>query len=139
MFVHAIKTVRKAVFPIFRVDQIAQNQARLGVVGTGFFISANGNFVSVAHIFDNNTDKTKFMYFGELPENLENPKTDIEEVARDDGNDIFIGRVKKKTPDFLRLSAKVPYLTSALVFRTIRDEPYKFVLIPVYFYQYPRI
>ncbi len=108
MFVHAIKTIQKSMFPIFRVEQVNPTQQQVSVVGTGFFISANGNFVSVAHVFDNKNTTTKYFYFGRLPDNLENPPIEIEEIVRDDSNDIFIGRVKKKTPNFLILSKKIP-------------------------------
>ena len=107
MFVYAIKTIQKSMFPIFRMDQINPNQQTISVVGTGFFISANGNFVSVAHVFNNATANTKFQYRGMPPEKVENPSVTIEEVIRDDGNDIFIGRIRKKT-DFLRLSKQLP-------------------------------
>ncbi len=108
MFAFSIKNIKKAMFPIFRVDQIEQNQIRINVVGTGFFISSNGNFISVAHVFDNKIDKTKFYYFGKLPENIEQPHIEIEEMARDDDNDIFIGKIKKNTPDFVSLSKTIP-------------------------------
>ncbi len=108
MFVKAIKKIEKAMFPIFRFDQISVNQSRVSVVGTGFFINTKGNFVSVAHIFNNVTLQTKFFFLGWLPDKIHNPSVEIEEIAKDDQNDIFVGRVQIKRSQFLDLSNKVP-------------------------------
>ena len=107
MFVSAIKAVSGAMFPIFRLEKTSSTQTNVGVVGTGFFISSNGTFVTVAHVFDNANAQTKYMYFGLLPDNLENPQLEISELARDDTNDIYIGQIKKETPTFLPLDAKL--------------------------------
>jgi len=40
MFVKSIKIAQSAMFPVFRWDQLAQNQVRVGVAGTGFFINS---------------------------------------------------------------------------------------------------
>lgn len=108
MFVSSIKKAQKAMFPIFRTDQIDATHMRVNVVGTGFFIGADGLFVSVAHVFDGATDTTKFLYPGKLPEEVSNPFIQIEEIARDDSNDIFIGRVSLSTPNFLKLAKGMP-------------------------------
>ncbi|MDP3057737.1 MAG: serine protease [bacterium] len=107
MFVNAIKIASKAMFPIFRVEQVTSSQMIVNVAGTGFFISSNGNFISVAHVFDNTTNNPKYFYFGKLPTDLQSPPIEIEEIIRDDSNDIYIGRVKKKTDTFFRLSSKL--------------------------------
>lgn len=94
-------------FPILRVEQISPTQVNIGVVGTGFFISSSGNFVTVAHIFDTANQQTKYQYFGLLPDNPENPQLEITELGRDDTNDIYIGKIDKKTPILLKLSNKL--------------------------------
>lgn len=108
MFAYSIKKIRKATFPIFRFEQISPTQANIGVAGTGFFVNSKGYFVSVAHAFDNKTAATKFMFIGCIPESALPSQLEIEEIARDDQNDIFIGRVNKKTQNFLSLSKKIP-------------------------------
>lgn len=108
MFVHAIKKVKDATFPIFRTDTNNQNQISWNVKGSGFFINSNGTFISVAHIFDHATPQTKFLFCGFLPDKLSNPPLEIIEIARDNNNDIFIGRVKLKTPKYLHFSKKTP-------------------------------
>lgn len=108
MFASAIKKTEKAMFPIFRIDQISLDKSRVNVAGTGFFINSNGVFISVSHVFENITPQTKFLFLGFLPNNLSNPPLEIEEVARDNQNDIFVGKIKTKTPNFLKLLNKIP-------------------------------
>lgn len=107
MFVKAIKISKESMFPIFRLEQQG-NQAQIGVVGTGFFINASGYFVSVAHIFDNAKQNTKFLFLGCLPEQLQNPRLEIKEIARNDDLDIFIGKIDKKSPTYFYLTKNVP-------------------------------
>ena len=108
MFVESIKIAQKAMFPIFRWEQLSSQQVNVGVVGVGFFINSRGQFVSVVHIFDSVNQDTKFFYFGRLPENLQNPQLEIEEVCRDDKLDIYVGEVDLRTPNYLYLSRNVP-------------------------------
>ncbi|MEK7650617.1 MAG: serine protease [Patescibacteria group bacterium] len=95
-------------FPIFRLDKLSATQSRVSVVGTGFFVSSNGNFISVAHVFDNRIPDTQFLFFGYLPNKLQDPPLVIEEISRDEQNDIFVGRVKIKSPEHLNLSKGLP-------------------------------
>ena len=108
MFVKSIKIAQGAMFPIFRWDQLSAQQVRVGVAGTGFFINSQGHFVSVAHVFDNANQDTKFFYAGKLPENLQNPRLKITEVCRDDNSDIYVGKVDLKRSDYFRLSKNIP-------------------------------
>lgn len=108
MYVKSIKIAQGAMFPIFRWDQLSTQQARVGVVGTGFFINSKGNFVSVTHIFDNINEGTKFFYLGKLPENLQNPRLEITEVCRDDEKDIYVGKIDLRTPGYFYLSKNIP-------------------------------
>jgi S1-C subfamily serine protease len=107
MMVTAVKKITSAMFPIFSQVMNGQ-QMTIGVVGTGFFINHEGVFVTTAHIFDEKTPQTQFVYFGLLPDNLQNPFLVIREIARDDQHDIFIGKIDLKTPGFLRFSTKAP-------------------------------
>ena len=106
MFVKAIKKISKAMFPIVFTEQVSPTEAKIGVVGTGFFINSDGYFVSAAHVFDNSTPATKFIFSGYLPDTVQNPPIEIKEIARDDTNDIFIGQINIKTPNFVELSNK---------------------------------
>jgi len=107
MFAHSISQVSGAMFPIIRITQSAPNQVTLGASGTGFFINSIGGFVTTAHIFDNPPANTKFIYPGLLPDQVINPQPEIQEITRDNANDIYVGQIKRKTPKYLRLSAKL--------------------------------
>jgi len=106
MFVKSIKLASKAMFPIFRIEKLQQNQAKIGVVGAGFFVNSNGVFVTVAHIFDSKGKNISFKYWGSLPEKIINPSKKVVEIARDDNYDIFIGKVEIKSRGFLHLHKK---------------------------------
>jgi hypothetical protein len=107
MFVKSIKMAQSAMFPIFRLDQITNQQARIAVVGTGFFINSHGYFVSAAHVFDNPTLTTKYPYFGRLPDELRENLM-LEEVCRDDDYDVIIGKVNVRTFKYFHLNDKLP-------------------------------
>lgn len=106
MFAKAISKVNKAMFPIFAFNQISSTEMNISVAGTGFFINSEGYFVSVAHVFDG--PNVNYKYLGLLPENVTDQPLDVVEVMRDDGQDIFIGKLNIKTPNYLRLSLKEP-------------------------------
>ena len=95
-------------FPIFRWNQVAQNQAEVSVAGTGFFINSQGHFISVAHVFDNPTPTTKFLYIGRVPDEVLNPNIEIKEISKNDDLDIFIGKVDIKTLEYFNLSKEFP-------------------------------
>lgn len=108
MFVKAINKARGFMFPIFRWEQASAQQVNIGVVGTGFFVNRKGYFVSVVHIFDNTNAQTSFRYWGRLPDKLENPPLVIEEIIRDDDHDIYIGKIKTRSPEYCYLAKKIP-------------------------------
>lgn len=95
-------------FPIFRLQQQDKDHAQIGVVGTGFFINSQGYFISVSHIFDNADQNTKFIFWGRLPEQLQNPNLPIEEIGRNDEFDIFVGKINIKSPTYFYLSKNLP-------------------------------
>lgn len=108
MFVKAIKIAKNAMFPIFRFEQIDPVQARVLVIGSGFFINRSGYFVSVAHVFDNPNTQTSFRYFGQVPDKVNNPPLIIKEVGRNDDLDIFIGKIEIKNSNYFGLAKNRP-------------------------------
>ncbi len=94
-------------FPVFRWQQQGK-QATVGIAGTGFFINSNGYFVSVAHVFDNADSNTRFLFIGRLPEQVQKPRLQIQEIARNDDYDILIGKVETKSPKYFHLSKNIP-------------------------------
>ena len=98
MFVHAIRTAKKAMFPIFRREQVNTTQFRVMAIGSGFFVNRQGYFVTVSHLFDNPNEQTSFLYWGQLPDAIYNPFLVIKEIARNDDFDVFIGKIEIKSP-----------------------------------------
>jgi S1-C subfamily serine protease len=103
MMVKAVQQLKGAMFPIFRYVTTG-NQVGLGVSGTGYFINDQGMFVTTAHVFDDATAHTQFAYHGLLPDKLQNPWLAIKEIARDDKNDLYIGKIEVKNSSFLQFS-----------------------------------
>lgn len=95
-------------FPIFRLEKLQQNQGKIGVVGTGFFINSKGVFITVAHIFDSANTNTRFVYWGNLPDKIVNPNKEIREIVKDNNQDIFVGKLDIKSPGYFHLCKKIP-------------------------------
>ena len=104
MFAHAIKQAELAMFPILRFVPVSPNGLNMAVLGTGFFINKKGVFVTVSHVFDNAPPNSEFKFGGRIPSEVRNPPIAIEEIARDDHHDVYIGRIRLKETLFLRLS-----------------------------------
>ena len=98
MFVNAIRTAQKAMFPIFRQELIDETQCQVMAIGSGFFINRQGYFVTVSHLFDNPNAQTTFRYWGQLPDAIHNPSLVINEIDRDDDFDAFVGKIEIKSP-----------------------------------------
>lgn len=103
MFVEAIKKINKAIFPIFKQTRNG-DQITYSVDGTGFFISPEGHFLSTNHIFSETSPETGFFFRGLIPDEIQNPALEIREIAKDQRNDIFVGKIELKTKNFLVLS-----------------------------------
>lgn len=103
MFADAVAKVIKCMFPIFAFTDVAPGQIKVDVLGTGFFINSNGDFASVAHLFDTFGPNASFQYLGRLPEELVAPPLRISEVCRDDQRDVYIGHVNVNHGDFLEM------------------------------------
>lgn len=108
MFVKAIKTAQSAMFPVFRHQQIDQQQFMLYAIGSGFFVNTEGFFVTVSHIFDNPAPSTTFFYWGLLPEAVHNPPLVIKEIDREDNLDIFLGKIEFNTTNYFSIKENLP-------------------------------
>ena len=108
MFAEAVVKIKKSIFPIFRFVQVSPSQANIKLEGAGFFISSKGYFVSAAHLFRNSTPQTSFRYLGRLPEEVK-PRLLIQEIAKDEEQDVFIGKIDlTEDVDFLYLAKENP-------------------------------
>ena len=110
MFVNAIQSVEKALFPIIRITVenpgAPETVLHFGVAGSAFFIDDRGTFVTVAHTFDKRPPNTQYFFCGCLPKYF-HPQVEVVEIARDDKADILLGRVPITTESFLTLSPDV--------------------------------
>lgn len=103
MMKKAVQEITKAIFPVFR-RSVQGSQIQLASIGTGFFINHNGFFVTTAHLFDGASQGFEYMYYGLLPDSIQQPPLVIEEICRDDTNDILVGRVALASSDFLKFA-----------------------------------
>lgn len=108
MFIKAIKKIEEGMFPIYCAEDQADGLTRWIVVGTGFFIGKDGTFLSVAHLFDGRTPQMRFHFLGHSPNHVLPNPIEIQELARDNQNDIFIGKIDFKVKNPLILSNHVP-------------------------------
>lgn len=92
MYQDAIESVRHSIFPIFFQVQ-HKGVVRLGVTGTGFFITGEGHFLTACHVITDTPNGSRILYVGNVPYNPLNAPVEVEEVARDEQKDLFVGRV----------------------------------------------
>jgi len=114
MFVKAIKIAKEAMFPIFRFEQVSPSQAKVSVVGTGFFINSKGYFVSVTHLFETKNENTRFLYIGKLPDKVQKPRLEIKEAFKDDEHDIFVGKLEVNSPKYFYLAKFIPEIGKSI-------------------------
>ena len=92
MYQDAIDQIRQLIFPIFFQVQV-ENQVRIGVSGTGFFINEKGAFITANHVITDTPQGSRLLYVGNVPRNPIAQPIEIEEVWSDVVRDIFVGRV----------------------------------------------
>jgi S1-C subfamily serine protease len=97
MFADAIAKITESIFPIFFAYE-QDGVPTLGVSGTGFFVEEDGLFVSVDHIMNCAPAGSTYYFYGKLPDQVCQPAVEIERIARDPKQDLFLGRV---TRDYL--------------------------------------
>jgi serine protease Do len=101
-------------FPIFAIKPAPNNQTNIGVTGTGFFVNADGYFVTAAHVMAD--PAASYKYFGRLPDDLAMPQLELIEVARDTPADLLVGRIDVDHHQFVPvLNAQVPLGRSVMI------------------------
>jgi S1-C subfamily serine protease len=98
MFADAVAKLTASIFPIFFAYE-RDDGPIIGVSGTGFFADDSGLFVTVDHIMNCAPAGSTYYYYGNLPDQLSRPAVEIERVASDPGQDLYLGRVGR---DYLR-------------------------------------
>src|SRR5260370_29401064 len=91
VFVVSVAVLQRSMFPIFAFKQAPNNQTNVGVVGTAFFVNADGYFVTTAHVMAD--PAATYQYLGRLPDDLALPPRMLIEVARDTNADLLLGRL----------------------------------------------
>src|ERR671933_575719 len=92
MYANAVAKVTESIFPIFYI----QSQDDLvGVCGTGFFVDNNGLFLTAAHIMAAVPTGSRMYYYGKAPDDICQPAVEIEHVASDPVQDLYLGRVSR--------------------------------------------
>lgn len=105
MFSEAVEIVRESIFPIFfRFKQ--GNLIKLGVSGTGFFVSDKGVCVTANHVITDVPQGSELLYAGNVPEKVIQP-VKIREVYKDAIKDVFVGKVTRPLQK-LKLSDQKP-------------------------------
>lgn len=102
MFEKAIAKISKSIFPVFTFIPQGNNKFGVNVAGTGFFVNDRGDFVTVAHLYDNLPNNTKHVFIGHLPDHVHG-RLEITEIARDDEHDILIGHVDMPKSEYIQL------------------------------------
>lgn len=103
MYQAAITTICHSIFPTFfelRRDNIIQ----LGVSGTGFFITNQGHFLTACHVVTDVPAGSRLLYAGNVPYTPLTAPIQIEELARDERMDLYVGRVPSNALAPLRFS-----------------------------------
>lgn len=107
MYQNAINKIRGSIFPIF-YKLISGNLTQLGIVGTGFFVSIDGEFITAYHVTTDAPSGSTLLYSGNVPYSPVTRPIEIEEVYSDSVKDIFIGRVSQGDLPPLELATENP-------------------------------
>jgi S1-C subfamily serine protease len=114
MFVKAVETLQRSMFPIFAFKPAPNNQQTVAVVGSAFFVNQDGVFVTAAHVMADAA--ATYYYLGRLPEDLVQPSKLLVEVAHDTPSDVFVGRVDVDHHQFAAiLKSQVPLGRSVMI------------------------
>jgi S1-C subfamily serine protease len=98
VYADAVSEIIGSIFPIFCAGKQG-DQDILVVRGTGFFVDDHGLFVTADHFMGPTPPGFTHYYYGQVPDRVCEPAVEIELVARDPTQDLFIGRV---TRDYLQ-------------------------------------
>ena len=104
MFADAVAKLAASIFPIFYAYERADGPV-IGVSGTGFFVDDSGLFVTVDHSMNCAPAGSGYYYYGNLPDELLQPPLEIERIASDPGQDLFLGRVERNSLRAVDLSS----------------------------------
>lgn len=98
MYQQAIELVEQSIFPIF-FEQEVNNEKKIGVRGTGFFIGGEGHFLTANHVISGAPTGSKILYLGCLPSKPipSGSPLEIETVFEDEEHDIYVGKISSES------------------------------------------
>lgn len=94
MYADAVAKITESMFPIF-FDQPQGNLPNVGVRGTGFFLDDSGLFLTADHVITRAPTGSTLYYYGKVPDEVCEPAVEIEHVASDPAQDLYLGRVSR--------------------------------------------
>jgi S1-C subfamily serine protease len=92
MYADAVAKITESIFPIFYVQPESD---RVGVSGTGFFVDNSGLFLTAEHVIASAGPGSTLYYYGKAPDEVCEPAVEIEQVASDPAQDLYLGRVAR--------------------------------------------
>ncbi len=112
MYQKSIQTVKGSIFPIF---QFSPNS--YGVLGTGFFISDQGHFLTASHVIRALPPNAKLGYLGNVPHagKLATRFIPISILQNDPGKDLALGHIKQGALPPLKLAGASAGLGQSIV------------------------
>lgn len=92
MYADAVARITESIFPIFYIER---EGGLVGVCGTGFFVDDGGLFLTADHIMAAVPTGSTMYYYGKAPDEICDPAVEIEQVARDPAQDLYLGKVPR--------------------------------------------
>lgn len=91
MYADAVAKITESIFPIFYVHH---EHDLVGVCGTGFFIDDGGLFLTSDHVMGSPPAGSTIYFYGRTPDEV-CPAVEVEHVASDPAQDLYLGRIAR--------------------------------------------
>jgi S1-C subfamily serine protease len=92
MYADAVARIVESIFPIFYLEPRSD---LVGVCGTGFFVGDSGLFLTSDHVMAAPPSGSTMYYYGKTPDQVCEPAVEIEHIASDPAQDLYLGRVAR--------------------------------------------
>jgi S1-C subfamily serine protease len=114
MYADAIDKLRRSFFPLIRETDLGNGQKNIAIVGTGFFVSEDGTFITADHVISVSPPNSKFLFGGHFPDHFLETPIQIEELVSLTDQDIFIGKVEIDDAVAVRVADERPRIGSSI-------------------------
>jgi len=92
VYADAVARIAESMFPLFFIQSEGDGY-NVGVRGTGFFLDDTGVFLTAHHVVAGAPAGSTMYYYGKLPNEVCEPALEIEYLASDPTQDLYLGRV----------------------------------------------